>query len=307
MKEAFKTSIGGQALIEGVMMRGPETTAMAVRIPDGSIDVETWPTKSAKVWYKKTPFVRGIFNMVDSLRFGYTCLMKSMEKAGFEEEEPSKFERFLAEKLGKSLTAVVGVVALILGMGLAIGLFTVLPTLLVGFFGRWVGSGVLRSLLEGVVKIAVFVAYLALVSKVPDIHRVFMYHGAEHKSIACYEQQLPLTVENIREQSRFHPRCGTSFILIVLVVSILTFSVIRIDHIALRVIIKLAMLPLVVGIAYELIKYAGRLNNSFTRFLSAPGLWLQRLTTVEPDDSQIEVAIASLTPCIPKEKGADEW
>lgn len=309
VREQFKTSIGGQALIEGVMMRGPSVSAMAVRKPDGEIDVERWDTKSPRAWYKRTPFVRGIFNMADSLLSGYRCLMKSVEKAGLEEEEgePSKFEKWLADKLGKNIMTVVSAVSLIFGLALAVGLFMILPTFLVGLFGRWIGGGVLRSLLEGVVKIAIFVCYLALVSRMKEIHRVFEYHGAEHKTIACYERGLPFTVENVRAQRRFHPRCGTSFLLIVLVVSIIVFSVIDISHVLLRVALKLAMLPVVIGIAYELIKFAGRHDNPLTRVISAPGLWLQRLTTFEPDDSQIEVAIASMTPCIPEEKGSDEW
>jgi uncharacterized protein YqhQ len=281
---------------------------MAVRLPGGEVDVETWATGKAKVWYKKTPFIRGVFNMVDSLMTGYRCLMKSVEKSGLEDEEaPSKFEVWLSEKLGKSISTVVAVVALILGLGMAVGLFMILPTFLVGLLGEAVGGGALRALLEGVVKIALFVGYLALVTRMRDIRRVFEYHGAEHKTIACYEGGLPLTTENVRVQSRFHPRCGTSFILIVLVISILATAAINLDNTLLRVVIKLAMLPLVVGVAYEIIKLAGRHVNPFTRIISAPGLWLQRLTTFEPDDSQIEVAVASMTPVIPEVKGQDEW
>lgn len=306
MKEQFKTSIGGQAVIEGVMMRGPGRTALAVRQPDGEIFLEEWPNRPA-AWYKKAPVIRGSFNMAASLLVGYKTLMRSAEIAGQEEEEPSKFEKWVAKKLGKNVMSVVAAFAGVVGIALAILLFTVLPTAVAGLFSRWIGSGALRSLVEGVLKIGVFVGYIALVARVPDIRRVFEYHGAEHKTIACYEAGLPLTVENVRPQTRFHPRCGTSFLLIVLVVSILVFSLVTLENAWLRVVLKLALLPLVVGIAYELIRLAGRYNNPFTRVLSAPGLWLQRLTTSEPDDRQIEVAIAAMTPVIPEQKGGDLW
>ena len=304
----YKTSIGGQALIEGVMMRGPAESAMAVRLPDGEIDVERFPTKNPTAWYRKTPFIRGSFNMVDSLLQGYKCLMKSAEKSGLDaEEQPGKFELWLSKKTGKDLMSVVSGVALVLGGGLAILLFMMLPAFIVGLLGRFVAGSVAKSLVEGAVKIVIFVLYLALVSRLTEIKRVFMYHGAEHKTIACYEAGEELTVENVRTKKRFHPRCGTSFLLIVLVVSILLFSVVTWSNVFVRVGLKLLMLPVVVGIAYEIIKLAGRVDNIFTRAISAPGVWLQRLTTVEPDDSQIEVAIASMLPCIPKEKGSDEW
>lgn len=306
-KQPFKTSIGGQALIEGVMMRGPEQSAMAVRLPDGEIDVETWETKSNRKWYHKTPFVRGIFNMVDSLVFGYKCLMKSADKAGMEEEEPSRFEKWLADKLGKSLTSVVSVVAVVLGAGIAIGLFMILPAFITGLLGRWITSRVAKTLVEGVLKIGIFLVYMAVIRVMPEIRRVYQYHGAEHKSIACYEAGLPLTVENVRPQRRFHPRCGTSFLLITLVISILLFSVVTWNHVLIRVLLKILLLPVVVGIAYEIIKLAGRYDNIITRAVSTPGMWTQRLTTQEPDDSMIEVAIASLTPCIPGEQGEDAW
>ncbi|MDR2933626.1 MAG: DUF1385 domain-containing protein [Oscillospiraceae bacterium] len=308
MKESFKTSIGGQALIEGVMMRGPGRSAMAVRKPGGEIDIESWETKSPKAWYRKTPFVRGIFNMVDSLIFGYKCLMKSAEKAGFDDEQPSKFEVWLADKMGKHVSTIVSGFALVVGIVLAVGLFMVLPTFIVGLFAGFLPPApVVRSLIEGVIKIGVFILYLALVSRMKDIRRVFEYHGAEHKTIACYEAGRALTVDNIRPMSRFHPRCGTSFMLIVLVVSIILFSVVTWNHIVIRVVLKIALLPAVVGIAYEIIKFAGRHDNALTRTISAPGMWLQRLTTFEPHDDQIEVAVASMQPCIPGEKGTDEW
>ena len=246
--------------------------------------------------------------MVESLLFGYKCLMRSATKSGLEEEEPSKFERWLAARLGKNLSTVVSVFALVMGVGLAILLFTALPAFLISLLGKLIEITPMgKSLLEGLTKIGIFVAYLALVSKMPDIRRVFEYHGAEHKTIACYEAGEELTVENVRAKLRFHPRCGTSFLLIVLVISILVFSVVSWESVLLRVVLKIALLPVVVGISYEIIKYAGRHDNALTRAISAPGLWLQRLTTNEPDDSQIEVAIASMMPVIPVEEGADKW
>ncbi|WRS26897.1 DUF1385 domain-containing protein [Oscillospiraceae bacterium MB08-C2-2] len=303
----FKTSIGGQALIEGVMMRGPEASAMAVRLPDGEIDVEVTPNQTGQKWYKKAPFIRGGFNMIDSLIFGYNCLMKSASKSGMEEEEPSKFETWLSKVFGTSINNIVAVFALILGGALAIGLFMVLPAVITGLFRAFLPTPFTRSLVEGIIKIALFLTYLAVVSKMPDIYRVFQYHGAEHKTIACYEAGLELTVENARVQTRFHPRCGTSFLLIVMVISILLFSVVTWSSIAMRILLKLLLLPVVVGISYEIIKFAGRHDNPFTRAISAPGLWLQRLTTNEPDDSQLEVAIASVLPVLPKEEGSDRW
>ena len=309
-EKTFKTSIGGQALIEGVMMRGPKRSAMAVRLPDGQIDVEKWcNSASGQRWYRKTPFIRGGFNMVDSLLVGYRCLMRSAEKSGME-EEPSRFEKWLANKLGKSLGTVMAIFALVIGVGLAIGLFAILPAFLADLFSRLARvslSPISKSLLEGILKIVIFLLYILLVSRMKEIRRVFEYHGAEHKTIACHEAGEPLTVENVRPKSRFHPRCGTSFLLIVLVISILIFSVVTWDNVPVRVALKLALLPVVVGIAYEIIKFAGRHDNPLTRAISAPGMWFQRLTANEPDDSQIEVAIASMLPVIPAESGADEW
>jgi len=306
-KNRFKTSIGGQALIEGVMMRGPNMSSMAVRLPDGTVDIEETPLKNTSAWYKKTPFIRGTFNMVDSLVLGYKCLMKSAEKSGMDDGEPSKFEEWLAQKSGKPIMSIVSVVALVLGAGLAMLLFMVLPTLIVSWIPPVLFTPTAKSFAEGIVKIVIFILYIWLVSKLEDIRRVFMYHGAEHKTIFCYESGEELTIENVRSKSRFHPRCGTSFLLIVLVISILLFSVLTWSNVFLRIFLKLLLLPVVIGISYEIIKLAGRYDNPLTRFISAPGIWLQRLTTVEPDDSQIEVAIASIIPVIPKEKGADEW
>ncbi len=305
--KSFKTSIGGQALIEGVMMRGPQKIAMAVRKPDGDLQVDVWDAPKKTVW-NRIPIVRGVVNMVVSLMDGYKCLMKSAEIStqGLEEEEPSRFEKWLDEKLGDKMTKVVSVISAVLGFGVAILLFTFLPAflggLLKGVLPRW---GL--SLFEGLLKIALFIGYLALVSLMPDMKRMFQYHGAEHKTIFCYEAGLELTVENVRKQRRFHPRCGTSFLIIALVLSILVFSVVTWSSPLIRTLLKLALTPLVVGIAYELIKLAGRYDNLFTRIISFPGLQLQHLTTREPDDSMIEAAIASMKPVVPETKGEDQW
>ncbi len=291
------------------MMRGPILSSMATRMPDGSIDVETWNTyKNKKIhWTRKAPFIRGIFNMVDSMVVGYGCLMKSAEKAGVEDEEPSKFDRWLEQKLGDNMMKVLGTVAVVLGVGLAAVLFVLIPTGLSSLFKPVIGTGIGLSLIEGLIKVIILVGYMWLCSRMAEIHRVFEYHGAEHKSIACYEAGLPLTVENVRPQRRFHPRCGTSFLFLVVFISIIVGSFISWDNALLRMLIKLLLIPVVVGISYELIKLAGRSDGLFTRIISAPGLWLQHITTCEPDDGQIECAIAALTAVIPEDENADRW
>ena len=322
-KQTKRTTIGGQALIEGIMMRGVSTETMAVRMKDGTIDVEQWGLKPRK-WYEKAPFIRGSVNFVNSLTDGYRCMMKSAEKSGMmeDDEEPTKFEKWLDDKFGDKLTSVIMGAAMFIGIVLAVGLFLFVPSYLFTLIEKLAGENDIsmwKSAFEGVMKLALFVAYMAIVSRMKDIRRTYEYHGAEHKTIACYEAGLPLSVENVRPMTRFHPRCGTSFIIITLLVSILFYSLVPIEPatwfgiennllgVLLRVIIKLAFLPLVVGIAYELIRLAGRYTNPLTKVLSAPGLWMQRLTTCEPDDSQIEVAIAALTPCLPKSGEDDNW
>ena len=308
MANKKKTSIGGQALIEGIMMRGPVLTSMATRMPDGSIEVETWDThKSGKTpWTRRAPFIRGIFNMVDSMMVGYSCLMKSAEKAGVE-EEPTKFDKWLEEKLGDNMMKVLGGFAVVLGVALAAVLFIFIPTGLSSLLKPLIGAGIGLSLIEGLIKVIILVGYMWLCSRMKEIHRVFEYHGAEHKSIACYEAGLPLTVENIRPQRRFHPRCGTSFLFLVVFISLIVGSFISWDNPAIRMLLKLALIPVVVGTSYELIKLAGRSDGILTRIISAPGMWLQRITTCEPDDSQIECAIAALEAVIPEDENADRW
>lgn len=303
-----KTSIGGQALIEGIMMRGPELTSMATRLNNGEIDVEQWPTNKTdkKPWYKKAPFIRGIFNMIDSLVVGYRCLMKSADKVGMD-EEPTKFEKWVTRKFGTDLSKVMGVVAMIIGFACAILLFVVIPTGLSSLLRGVVGTGIALSLIEGLIKIIILVGYMYFCSKMKEIHRVFEYHGAEHKAIACYEAMEELTVENVRTKLRFHPRCGTSFIFLVIFISILVGSLISWNNPLLRIVLKILLVPVVVGVSYELIKLAGRCDNLFTKIVSAPGLWLQRITTCEPDDSQMEVAIAAMKIVIPEDTDADRW
>lgn len=290
------------------MMQGPKGAAMSVRLPDGTIDTEEKEFRHIrdKVKFLGFPVIRGCVNFVESMIFGYKCLMESAEKSGFEEienseENQSKLDKWLSEHLSKKVMSVITGVASVLGVLLAFALFFFLPSKITDFFNN-LASGALtdfRALIEGVMRMIIFIAYIALVSLMKDIKRTFMYHGAEHKTIFCYEHGLELTVENVRKQSRFHPRCGTSFMFVMIIISVIISSIISVafpylrNNIAVWMIIKLLILPLVMGFGYEFIKYAGRHDNLLVRILSAPGLWMQRLTTKEPDDSMIEVGIAA--------------
>lgn len=289
------------------MMRGPKKICVAVRKPDGEIDLTMEDVKHHK--WQKIPFVRGAFSMIENLVLGYRYLMHSAEVSMPEEEqeEPGKLDKWLQEHTGPKFQNFLMGLAAVMGGMLAIVLFMVLPTAIVGGVNHFVNLGWGKVLLEGVLKIAMFVIYLFLCTRMKDIHRVFEYHGAEHKTIACYEAGEELTVENIRRHCRFHPRCGTSFMILVLIVSILLFSVLPWSSTGLRVFLKLLLLPVVMGISYELIKLAGRYDNLATRIISAPGLWLQRLTTFEPDDSMIEVAIAAVKPVLPSRPEDGLW
>ncbi|MBR5495881.1 MAG: DUF1385 domain-containing protein, partial [Oscillospiraceae bacterium] len=242
---------------------------------------------------------------------GYKCLMKSAEKSMTEEEKenekPGKFEQMLIDKFGDKFTNAIMVVASVIGIAISVLLFMYLPALVVNALGKFFDLGMARSVIEGAIKVVIFVAYLILVSQMKEIRRVYQYHGAEHKTIACYEAGEELTVENVKKHTRFHPRCGTSFIIISLVLSVLVFMFVTWNSLLIRTLLKIALLPLVIGIAYELIKLAGRYENWFTKILSAPGLYLQRLTTKEPDDSQIEVAIAAMKQVIPEDLADDQW
>lgn len=300
------SSVGGQALIEGVMMRGPRGTAMSVRLPSGEIETEY---KETKPWREKCkffslPLVRGIVGFVESLVTGYGYLMESAEKStqGLEEDTKnlSKLDRWINDHFGEKMMNIIGIISAVLGFGLAFFLFMWLPTFLVDVVTR----GMLlkfHALFEGIIRVIIFVLYMVLVSKMKDIHRVFMYHGAEHKSIFCYEHGLELTVENVRKQSRFHPRCGTSFMFVMILLSILLSSALvlifpglaEVNRI-LWIAVKILILPIVMGLGYEFIRYAGRHDNLFVKILAAPGLWMQRITTKEPTDDIIEVGIASL-------------
>lgn len=308
-RSKFKTSVGGQAVMEGVMMQGPTNWCLAVRVPDGSITTEVHESKK-RPW-KNIPLVRGVFSFISSLTSGYQTLMRSAELSmgdAFEEEELSGFDKWVDKHFGDKGTKVVMAFSGVLGVALAVGLFMLLPTAIVNLVNRFFPMAYGKAILEGAIKIALFVSYLALVSRMKEIRRVFMYHGAEHKTIACYEAGDELTVENVRTHTRFHPRCGTSFLLIVLIISILLNSLLPWGGGTLvRVGLKLLMLPVVMGVAYEIIRLAGRYDNPVTRIVSAPGLWLQRLTTVEPEDPMIEVAIAAVTPVLPEDPDEAKW
>ena len=376
MSKQKKTSIGGQALLEGIMMRGPEWTAMAVRDPDGNMIIEKFPTKGKERGkFFRIPFIRGIFNMIDSLTFGYKCLMRSAEIAGLEDESDGKAKkpeavtteqsdalasateeqekneqaeqesvtdnaeqseqetltaqnesktsepekdpadaeseqaRLKKEKKQKAQSTMIMIVSVVLGLTLAVGLFLYLPSQVTKWLSGplpFLENQIWKSVFEGVMRIIIFVGYMVAVSFMKDIRRTFMYHGAEHKTIFCYENGLPLTVENVRKQKRCHPRCGTSFMILILLVGIIVSMFITADNPIIRTVIKLACMPVVVGIGYELIKLAGRYDNIFTKIISAPGKLLQLITTVEPDDDMIECAIAAFEEVVPDDE-SDNW
>ncbi|MCI9555631.1 MAG: DUF1385 domain-containing protein [Lawsonibacter sp.] len=308
---------GGQALIEGIMMRGPRKQAVVVRRPDGQLEIQEKELTFLKDRFPVLgwPLIRGVVNFCGSMYNGVTSLMFSAQFApeeGEEEEEPSKFEVWLDKRLGSEGAAKLFItLAVILGMAMSIGLFFLLPTLLGTAVTMVTDSMLVRNIAESFLKILIFVAYLALCSRMGEMKRVFSYHGAEHKTIFCYEAGLPLTVENVRVQPRHHPRCGTSFLFMVIAISILVstavFSVWPVYHPILRFLAHLAMLPLIVGVSYEFNRWAGRHDGPVTRILTAPGLWLQNFTTFEPDDSMIEVGIRALELVLPEEKGEDAW
>ena len=319
MSNTKKTSIGGQAIIEGVMMRGPHKTAMAVRKSDGEIIIETndnGTKKPKKIW--TLPIIRGCVNFVESLIIGMKALMFSADQIDIEDEEEteSKFDKWLEDKFGDKIKDIVIYFSIALSLVLSIAMFIMLPTVITRGI-EWIlkstplaaaaATKLFTSITEGIIKLAIFIGYLALVSQMKDIKRVFEYHGAEHKTIACYEHGEELTVENIKKHSRFHPRCGTSFLLFVMIVSIILFAVLPKTGVFLRMLMRLLLLPAVAGISYEIIKWAGRSDNKVVQLLSKPGLWLQRLTTREPDASQIEVAIKSMEAVIPQNSEDDKW
>jgi len=316
--QSFKTMCGGQALIEGIMMRGPKKQAVVIRKPDGELEIQEKQLQLIKDRYPVLglPLIRGVVTFGSSMYNGVTALMYSASffpEEGEDEDPPSKFETWLNDKLGsEKAAACFTTLAVVLGMAMSIGLFFLLPTLL----GTAVtvvlpGSMLARNLAESILKLLIFVAYLALCSHMKEMRRVFSYHGAEHKTIFCYEAGLPLTVENVRKQPRHHPRCGTSFLFMVIAISILVstvvFAIWPVYNTVLRFLAHLAMLPLIVGISYECNRWAGRHDGPVTRFFTAPGLWLQNFTTFEPDDSMIEVGIKALELVLPEVKGEDAW
>ena len=330
--EKFKTMIGGQALIEGIMMRGPEKQAIVVRNPKEGIIEKVEPLKK-KTGFYTWPLVRGVVNFGGSMVSGVKSLMWSAEKSGMDEEdgpeeEPSKLDQWLEKKLGnEKFMSVVVSFSVILGLGFSVLLFFLLPMLIGNLFQRLTNCGVVvQHLIEGLFRIVIFLAYMIGVSRLKDMKRVFSYHGAEHKTIRCYEAKLPLTVENVRGMTRMHPRCGTGFLFVVMALSIFLFTILsavlnalipslavlrdqsRVLYNLLMMGIKLVvMLPLVVSVSYEINRFVGRHDNAFTRILTAPGMWFQKFTTNEPDDSMIEVAIRALELVIPEQEGADKW
>ena len=293
-------NIGGQAVLEGVMLREAKSgrVAIANRMQNGKIHIteKTLAPASNKYKFLKFPLVRGVVSFVESLFVGMKTIMDSAELVGMDDEEykPSKFEKFISEKLKIKLDDVVIGMGVLLGLGLALLLFTFLPTFLTGFLKSLIQSKIALSLIEGLIKIAIFIGYVLLAARQKDVKRVFMYHGAEHKTINCYEDDCELTVENVRNHTRIHPRCGTSFMFYVMFVSIILFAFIPWKYVSLRVLYKLLLLPVVAGISYEIIRFSGKSKSKIVRALSVPGTLLQKITTAEPDDDQIEIGIASL-------------
>lgn len=310
MSSVKKTTIGGQALLEGIMMLGPEKYAIAIRKPDGEIELKVEEAKSLKTRYKfcSLPFIRGVIGLYESMKRGISAINYSANFIPEEEGEPSKVDAWIEKKIGweKAQNILMGV-ATVLGVIIPIVLFIFLPTLLAGVFDKYIGSGIWRNLLEGLIRIITFLLFMFSVSHMKDMKRTFSYHGAEHKTIFCYEAGEELTVENVRKFSKEHPRCGTSFLFSVMIVSILVFSVVQWSNPFLRMALRLALLPVVVAISYEVNRLIGRYDNWFTKALRAPGVWFQGFTTFEPDDSMIEIAIAALKPVIPQENDADRW
>ena len=325
--EKFKTMIGGQALIEGIMMLGPDKSSVVVRKKDG-LRIKTEPRKVSEGFsLKKLPLIRGVFNFCASMKMGVTALLYSADVYAEDDEEAaqepqSRLDAWLEKHLSsEKAQSVMTTLAVVVGIAFSVALFFVLPSLIGSVINRFLTTNELvRNLLEGLVRIVIFLTYMFLVSRMKDMKRVFAYHGAEHKTIRCYEARLPLTVENVRKQTRLHPRCGTSFLFVVIIISILVFSVAtqllapvtpefhnRVLEALFRVALRLLLLPIVVGISYEFNRLVGRHDNWLTRALSAPGMWLQYLTTNEPDDSMIEVGIEALRQVLPEQEGADRW
>ena len=297
LKDACPTSIGGQAIMEGIMMRGPEKMAIAVRLPDGSIHMKTQPTPKASKW-AKMPIIRGVVNFVASLVQGTKVLMYSadiLEEHYPEEYEKDKFDIWIEEKVGKEKAwKILMYLSVVIALVLSVGLFMLLPTVAVGLLGMITENIIALNLAEGAVRIAIFILYIALISKMEDIKTVFKYHGAEHKTIHCFENGLELTPANAQQFYTLHPRCGTSFMMFVMVIAVLTHALMGWPNVWLRILSRIAVLPIIAGLSYELLKWAGRSDNIIVRTLSMPGIYLQKLTTKEPDEKHLEVAIAAM-------------
>jgi len=305
------TSIGGQAVIEGVMMRGPKKIATAVRKSDGEIvyDIKNVNSFTQKYKLNKIPLLRGVVSFIESMVTGIKCLMFSADQVDLEDgsQEMSKFEKWLDDKLGDKIKDITIYFSVVVALIFSVGLFMLLPTAIAGIFKVWIKTPAILNLIEGLIKLSIFLLYLWAVSHMSDIKRVFEYHGAEHKTIAAYEAGVELTPENAMKFSRLHPRCGTSFLLIVMVVSILMFSLLTWDTLWMRIVYRLLLLPVVAGLSYEIIKMAGKRPQGIVGILTKPGLWLQKITTREPDLSQLEVAIAAMKAVIPEDKEEDRW
>ncbi len=310
-KEQHITSIGGSAVMEGVMMRGPKEIATAVRKPDGEIEIDKRKISSLVTKYhvNKIPIIRGVFAFFDSMISSLRALMWSAEFFEIEGEETaeSKFDKWLSDKFGNKVKDIVIYFSLFVSLILSVGLFFLLPNIVTGFIAKFIPSNALKTLIEGIIRIGIFLGYILLVSQMEDIKRVFQYHGAEHKTIFCYEAGLELTVENARNMGRLHPRCGTSFLVFVMVISIILFSFISWDNLWIRLGLRLLLLPVVAGLSYEVIRWAGKSKSKIVCIISKPGMFLQKITTREPDDSQLEVAIASMKAVLTDNKEDDKW
>ena len=292
-KKSCHSGIGGQAVMEGIMMRNKNRYAVAVRKPNKEIELHVASCEQSESWTRKVPFIRGVFNFIDSLMLGMETLTYS---ASFyeEEEEETGFDRFMGKIFGaKAEKAMMGI-TMVISLVIAVAIFMVLPYFVASFLEKYLSNPSLIAIIEGILRVIIFVVYVLLISLMKDIRRVFMYHGAEHKCINCIESGKPLNTRNIMKSSRFHRRCGTSFLLIVMVISIICFFFIRVDHMALRLVLRIALIPVIAGISYEVLRLAGKFDNWFIRLISAPGMWLQRVTTKEPDEDMVEVAIKAV-------------
>jgi uncharacterized protein YqhQ len=292
------SGIGGQAVIEGVMMKNGDEYATAVRKPDGAIEVkkDSYVSMGERVKFFSLPFIRGVFSFADSMILGMRALTFSASFFEDDEEdlEPTKFEKLLERMFGEKMEKALMSMVMVFSVVMAICIFMVFPMFLASIFQRFIQSHTVMAILEGVIRIGIFIAYIKLVSRMEDIRRTFMYHGAEHKCINCLEHGLDLTVENVRKSSKEHKRCGTSFLLIVMIISILFFMVVQVDTLPLRILSRIVLIPVIAGVSYEFLRLAGRSDSKLVDILSRPGMWMQELTTKEPDDSMIEVGIASV-------------